>query len=163
MIRTATQGDLDAIAALHTEARATYYRGHLPEEEYAGEAEVARSREGWARAVDREDATVLCAEADEDGALAGVAAYSVRDGVMTLTQFHVSPARWREGVGSALHHACVADWERRGVTAVRLEVFEPNERARAFYSVRGWVPDPDTPRHGDHLVLRLALPGPPRS
>ncbi|MGW1184772.1 N-acetyltransferase family protein [Streptomyces drozdowiczii] len=163
MIRTATQDDLDAISALHTEARATYYRGHLPEEEYAGEAEVARSREGWARAVDREDATVLCAEADEDGVLAGVAAYSVRDGVMTLTQFHVSPARWRQGVGSALHLACVADWERRGVTTVRLEVFEPNKRAQAFYSACGWVPDPDAPRHGDHVVLRLALTGPPRS
>ena len=163
MIRTATQDDLDAIVTLHTEARATYYRGHLPEEEYAGEAEVARSREGWARAVDREDATVLCAEADADGALVGVAAYSVRDGVMNLTQFHVSPAHWREGIGSALHLACVAGWERRGVTAVRLEVFEPNKGAQAFYSACGWAPDPDGARHGDHLVLRLALPRPPRS
>ncbi|WP_405897146.1 GNAT family N-acetyltransferase [Streptomyces sp. NBC_00727] len=163
MIRTAKRDDLDAIVTLHTEARATYYRGHLPEEEYAGEAEVARSREGWARAVDREDTTVLCAEADAGGALAGIAAHSVRDGVMNLTQFHVSPARWREGIGSALHLACVADWERRGLTTARLEVFEHNKGARAFYSACGWVPDPDEPRHGDHLVLRLALPRPPRS
>lgn len=156
MIRTATSADLDAIVTLHTEARATYYRGHLPEEEYAGEAEVGRSRDGWAGAIDREGATVLCAESD--GALVGIAAYSVRDGLMNLTQFHVSPAHWREGIGSALHLACLADWQRQGVTDVRLEVFAPNTRARAFYSACGWTPDPDNPRAGDHLVLRLAVP-----
>ncbi|WP_445065215.1 GNAT family N-acetyltransferase [Streptomyces sp. SAS_281] len=155
MIRTAKRDDLDAIVTLHTEARATYYSGHLAEEEYAGPAEVGRARDGWARAVDREDATVLVAE--EDGALVGVAAHSVRDGWTYLTQLHVSPAHWREGVGSALHLACVADWQRRGVTRARLEVFEPNRRAQAFYSACGWVPDPETPRHGGHLVLRLAV------
>ncbi|TRV79052.1 GNAT family N-acetyltransferase [Streptomyces sp. 130] len=155
MIRTARRDDLDAIVTLHTEARATYYSGHLAEEEYAGAAEAGRSRDGWARAVDREETTVLVAE--EDGALVGVAAHSVRDGWTCLTQLHVSPAHWREGVGSALHLACVADWRRRGVTRARLEVFGPNERARAFYSACGWVPDPETPRHGDHLVLRLAV------
>ncbi|MET7346346.1 GNAT family N-acetyltransferase [Streptomyces sp. NPDC087866] len=159
MIRTATQNDLDAIVTLHTEARATYYRGHLPEEEYAGEAEVSRSREGWARAVDRPDATVLCAEAD--GVLVGIAAHSVRDGVMTLSQFHVSPAHWREGVGSALHRACVAEWQRLGVTEARLEVFEPNKRAQAFYAACGWAPDPDNPLDGDHVVMRLAVPPAP--
>ncbi|MEU2249706.1 GNAT family N-acetyltransferase [Streptomyces sp. NPDC019224] len=106
--------------------------------------------------MDREDATVLVAEAE--GVLVGVAAHSVRDGVMNLTQFHVSPAHWREGIGSALHLACVSDWQRRGVTVARLEVFEPNQGARAFYSACGWTPDPDLPRHGDHLVLRLAVP-----
>ncbi|MYW07445.1 GNAT family N-acetyltransferase [Streptomyces sp. SID2563] len=155
MIRTATQDDLDAIITLHTEARATYYSGHLAEEEYAGAAEVSRSRDGWAGAVDREDATVLVAE--KDGALVGIAAHSARDDGMYLTQLHVSPAHWREGVGSALHLACVADWQRRGVTWARLEVFEHNKRAQAFYSARGWVADPETPRHGDHLVLRLAV------
>ncbi|MGW1128248.1 N-acetyltransferase family protein [Streptomyces sp. NPDC002526] len=159
MIRTATQDDLDAIIALHTEARATYYSGHLPEEEYAGPAEVSRSRNGWSGAVDREDAAVLVAE--RDGALVGIAAHSARGDWTYLTQLHVSPAHWREGVGSALHRACVADWQRRGVTRARLEVFGPNKRAQAFYAARGWVADPETPRQGDHLVLRLAVPEAP--
>ncbi|WP_308381733.1 GNAT family N-acetyltransferase [Streptomyces sp. OfavH-34-F] len=159
MIRTATQDDLDAIVALHTEARATYYSGHLAEEEYAGRAEVSRSRDGWARAVDREDATVLVAE--RDGAVVGIAAHSVHDGWTYLTQLHVSPAHWREGIGSALHLACLADWQRRGVTRARLEVFEPNRRAQAFYSACGWAADPETPRNDDHLVLRLAVPQAP--
>ncbi|MEV6160653.1 GNAT family N-acetyltransferase [Streptomyces sp. NPDC052052] len=153
MIRTATPEDLDAVVQLHTEARATYYRGHLPEEEYAGAAEVGRSREGWSRAIRREDATVLCAE--RDGALAGIAAYSVRDGVMNLTQLHVAPSHWRTGIGTALHTACVDAWRRNGIGGARLEVFLHNARAQAFYADRGWTPDPDHPRIDDHLVLRL--------
>ncbi|WUW24855.1 GNAT family N-acetyltransferase [Streptomyces sp. NBC_01463] len=153
MIRTATPADLDAMVRLHAEARATYYSGHLPEEEYAGEAEAGRSRGGWARAIDRADATVLCAE--QDGILTGVAAYAPRDGAMHLSQLHVSPAHWRKGVGTALHDACVAAWRRDGVAEARLEVFVHNLRAQAFYAARGWTPDPDRSRTGSHLMLIL--------
>ncbi|WSY86778.1 GNAT family N-acetyltransferase [Streptomyces sp. NBC_00876] len=163
MIRTAKPADLDAIVRLHTEARATYYRGHLAEEEYAGAEEVGRSRDGWARAIGRDDATVLCAE--PDGTLAGIAAYALRDGMMHLTQLHVSPAHWRKGVGSALHTECVAAWQRDGVAQARLEVFVHNTRAQAFYAAHGWTPDPLHPRAGTHVVLCLAVPDaglPPR-
>ncbi|MET7649330.1 GNAT family N-acetyltransferase [Streptomyces sp. NPDC005426] len=117
---------------------------------------MGRSREGWARAVDRDDATVLCAETD--GMLTGIAAYSPREGVMHLSQLHVSPAHWRKGVGTALHTACVAAWQRDGVTDALLEVFAHNLRAQSFYAARGWAPDPERPRAGTHLVLRLAVP-----
>lgn len=157
MIRNATLDDLDAIVRLHTKARATYYEGHLPEDEYAGPAEVGRSREGWAGAIERVGATVLVVE-EEGGEVSGVGAYSVRDGVMHLTQLHVAPERWREGIGSALHEVCVAAWQREGVAEVRLEVFVHNLRAQAFYAARGWVEDPGLPRAGDHLTLCLAVP-----
>ncbi|MEW1724185.1 GNAT family N-acetyltransferase [Streptomyces sp. NPDC093109] len=166
--RLATPADLDAIAALHAEARATYYRGHLPEDDFDGPAERARTREGWAGALTRQEqareqgqgqsqggAAVLCAE--YGGALAGVAAYGPIDTVMTLTQLHVAPAHWRHGIGTALHTACVAAWREAGVGIARLEVFEPNLRARSFYARHGWYPDPDTPRHDTHLVLRLKV------
>ncbi|MER7811114.1 GNAT family N-acetyltransferase [Streptomyces sp900116325] len=155
MIRIATPADLDAIVQLHTEARATYYRGHLPEEEYAGAAEVGRSRGGWSRAIDRPDATVLCAE--RDGTLVGVAAFAVRDGVMHLTQLHVSPSHWRTGIGTELHTACVDAWRQAGVDSTQLEVFVHNTRAQSFYADRGWTPDPDHPRAGTHLILRLTV------
>ncbi|MFD9032493.1 GNAT family N-acetyltransferase [Streptomyces sp. NPDC059567] len=153
MIRIATADDLDAIAALHLEARSTYYRGHIPDVEFEGPEELARTREGWSRAVAR--GTVLCAE--RDGRPVGVAAYGRVDGVMTLTQLHVLPARWRAGVGTALHGACVDLWRSMGVETARLEVFERNERARAFYAAHGWTPDTDAPRSGRHLVLRLTV------
>ncbi|MFD3664079.1 GNAT family N-acetyltransferase [Streptomyces sp. NPDC058659] len=151
MIRYATAADLDAVTALHAEARATYYRGHLPESAYAGPDELARSRTGWAGAIER--GAVLCAELD--GEVAGIAAYGERDGVMFLSQLHVAPALWRRGVGAALHAACVEAWRAAGVTAAVLEVFEKNERAQAFYAAHGWTPDPVSPRSGNHLVLRL--------
>ncbi|WP_329624169.1 GNAT family N-acetyltransferase [Streptomyces sp. NBC_01255] len=153
MIRYATAADLDAVTALHTEARATYYRGHLPESAYAGPDELARSRTGWAGAIER--GAVLCAELD--GEVAGIAAYGERDGVMFLSQLHVAPAHWRRGVGGSLHAACVEAWRAAGVAAAVLEVFEKNERAQAFYAAHGWTPDPDSPRSGNHLVLRLTL------
>ncbi|WP_406057310.1 GNAT family N-acetyltransferase [Streptomyces sp. NBC_01077] len=153
MIRLATAADLDAVVALHTEARATYYRGHIPDADFLGAEEVARSRTGWAGAIDR--GAVLCAV--RDGEVAGIAAYGEREGLMHLTQLHVLPARWRAGVGAELHAACVANWRAAGVTTARLEVFDKNERAQAFYAAQGWTPDPENPRDGDHVVLRLTL------
>ncbi|MGP3751649.1 Ribosomal protein S18 acetylase RimI [Streptomyces sp. LamerLS-316] len=155
MIRTATHADLDAIVCLHTEARATYYRGHLPVEEYAGVAEVARSRDGWTRAVDRPEATVLCAE--REGVLVGVAAYSARERVVHLSQLHVSPSCWRTGVGTDLHDACIQAWQGSGARVAGLEVFAHNTRAQSFYARHGWTPDPERPRTRTHLVLRLDL------
>ncbi|MEV6785979.1 GNAT family N-acetyltransferase [Streptomyces sp. NPDC051098] len=154
MIRPAALADLDAVTALHAEARATYYRGHLPDEAFGGPAEHARTRAGWAAAIER--GAVICAE--RDGALAGVAASRAIDGVMTLTQLHVHPALWRAGIGTALHQACVAGWRLAGVATARLEVFAHNRRAQDFYAAHGWRPDPDEPFSGDHLVLRLTVP-----
>ncbi|MFB6835893.1 GNAT family N-acetyltransferase [Streptomyces sp. NPDC056361] len=153
MIRLATADDVDAVVALHAEARATYYRGHVPDADFEGPEELARSRAAWAAAVD--GGRVLCAE--RDGRVVGVAASGVRDGVMTLSQLHVLPSRWRAGVGAELHAACVDAWRAAGATGARLEVFEKNERAQAFYAAHGWTPDPEHPRDGDHLVLRLTL------
>ncbi|GGT66143.1 MULTISPECIES: GNAT family N-acetyltransferase [Streptomyces] len=153
MIRHANADDLDTIAALHLAARATYYRGHVPEEEYAGPEELARTRAAWSGAVGR--GQVLCAE--RDGEVAGVAAYRPVDGVMTLTQLHVRPDRWRRGVGAELHAACLEAWRAEGVTTARLQVFDRNERAKAFYAAHGWTPDTGAPRSGTHLVLRLTV------
>ncbi|MCJ1680299.1 GNAT family N-acetyltransferase [Streptomyces sp. APSN-46.1] len=157
MIRTALAADLDAIAALHTRARATYYRGRVPEEAYAGDAELARTREGWSRAVARaaDDGGVLCAE--QDGALTGVAAFRTAAGETTLTQLHVDPDHWRRGTGAALHAACLDAWRRAGVRRVRLEVYAHNLRAQAFYAAQGWRADLAGTRSGSHLTLWLSV------
>lgn len=157
MIRTALPADVAAIAALHTRARATYYKGRVPEQVYAGEAELARSREGWARAVGRSESQgrVFCAE--RDGELAGVAAFLTADGETTLTQLHVDPDQWRRGTGAALHAACLAAWRRAGIERVRLEVYAHNLRAQAFYAAHGWHPDPAEAPSGTHRTLWLEV------
>ncbi|MFD3760392.1 GNAT family N-acetyltransferase [Streptomyces sp. NPDC058622] len=160
MIRTARPADLDAIAALHTRARATYYQGRLPQETYGRAAELARTREGWSHAVARSAAhgSVLCAE--RNGRIVGVAAYRTADGETTLTQLHVDPDRWRRGTGSALHAACLDAWRRAGTARVRLEVYEHNLRAQAFYARQGWLPEPESAASGSHRVLWLAVAPP---
>ncbi|MCY0933737.1 GNAT family N-acetyltransferase [Streptomyces sp. H34-S4] len=160
MIRSAYPADLDAIAALHTRARATYYQGRISEEAYGGEAELARTREGWSRAVARTEAAgaVLCAE--RDGELTGVAAFRTADGETTLTQLHVDPVHWRRGTGAALHAACLDAWRRAGIQKVRLEVYEHNLRAQAFYATHGWLPDPAATHSGSHRTLWLTVRDP---
>ncbi|MCX5608647.1 GNAT family N-acetyltransferase [Streptomyces sp. NBC_00047] len=160
MIRTARLADLDAITALHTRARATYYRGRVPEETYAGELHVAHAREAWSRAVARPAAEggVLCAE--QDGEVTGVAAFRTADGETTLTQLHVDPVHWRRGTGAALHAACLDAWRRAGIERVRLEVYAHNLRAQAFYATHGWLPEPHSAPSGSHLTLWLAVPRP---
>ncbi|MFJ5805171.1 GNAT family N-acetyltransferase [Streptomyces sp. NPDC093093] len=165
MIRTALPADLDAIAALHTRARSTYYRGRVPDAVHGGDEGFARTREGWSRAVARAGAEggVFCAE--RDGVLTGVAAFRTAEGQATLTQLHVDPDHWRQGTGAALHAACLDVWRRAGVDRVRLEVFEHNLRAQAFYASHGWRPDPAADRSGSHLTLwlRVADGAEPRS
>ncbi|MGW0389685.1 N-acetyltransferase family protein [Streptomyces sp. NPDC003042] len=157
MIRTARPSDLDAIAALHIRARATYYEGRVPEDTYGGEVGLIRTREAWARAVARPAAAgaVLCAE--QDGRVNGVAAFLTADGETTLTQLHVDPAHWRRGTGTALHAACVDAWRRAGADRVRLEVYEHNHRAQAFYAAHGWRPAPAATPTGTHRTLWLHL------
>ncbi|MEU7067356.1 GNAT family N-acetyltransferase [Streptomyces sp. NPDC046161] len=160
MIRSARVDDLDAIAALHTRARATYYQGHIPEVEYGGEAELARTREGWSRAVARtaSEGGMFCAE--EDGVLTGVAAFRTEEGESVLTQLHVDPDHWRRGTGAALHAACLDAWRRAGIRRARLEVYEHNLRAQSFYAAHGWRPDPGLPQSGTHVTLWLTVGAP---
>jgi hypothetical protein len=75
MIRTAVPGEVDTIATLHAAARATYYEGRIPVEEYASPEVLAGVREHWIRAVARADGGVLRAE--YDGVVAGAAAFGV--------------------------------------------------------------------------------------
>ncbi|WP_328539450.1 GNAT family N-acetyltransferase [Streptomyces sp. NBC_00344] len=152
--------DVDTIAALHAAARATYYAGRIPVAEYAGAEVLDSVRQGWIRAIARDDGGVLCAE--DEGVVTGVAAFRIIDGGMTLTQFHVEPARWNRGTGGALHSAVVAAWQRSGVRAAHLEVYEHNPRAQRFYSRRGWQQDHGTVRApgSAHLRMRLEVPPP---
>ncbi|GAA0440718.1 GNAT family N-acetyltransferase [Streptomyces olivaceiscleroticus] len=160
-VRAAATADLDALAALHSRARAQYFRGRLPDTMLDTPAERARWRETWEQALTCPATAVLCA--DRSGAPVGVAAYRPGTGApvtdVELSQLHVDPAYWRSGVGSALHDACVAAWHEAGHTTARLQVYWHNRRARDFYARHGWRPDevrrpaPDA----THLSLLLTL------
>ncbi|WP_328316832.1 GNAT family N-acetyltransferase [Streptomyces sp. NBC_00388] len=161
LIRPARPADIGTIAAFHVAARATYYEGRIPVEEYASPEVHAQVLDGWARAIGRQDGGVLCAETA--GTVSGVASFRVSHGAMTLMQFHVDPACWSRGIGGALHRAVVAAWQRDGVPEARLDVYEHNLRAQRFYARHGWLPEePATGEPGGaHLTLRLEIPAAP--
>lgn len=153
MVRPAIAEDLDAIADIHARARATYYEGHLPPEDYSGAEELQRQRAGVEKAIASDERVVLCAV--RDGRVAGFAVLAARHDEDKLFHFHVDPDLWRTGVGSALHRACVSAWQDGALTLARLEVFGPNARARAFYAKQGWTEDS---HEDDHVTMVLRIP-----
>ncbi|MFF7979415.1 GNAT family N-acetyltransferase [Streptomyces sp. NPDC007901] len=156
VIRTALSAEAEKIAALHHRARSTYYPDGLPDDGMDWTA-------AWRSAVERPDGQVLCAV--EAGEIIGVASFRPPQGApaetVKLFQFHVDPGRWRAGIGTALHTACVEQWRAEGRRTAVLDVHVDNRRAQAFYARQGWVPDPEQPPAEDdhHLYLRYAVRG----
>ncbi|MFI1167849.1 GNAT family N-acetyltransferase [Streptomyces sp. NPDC020801] len=153
VIRTAVSAEAETIAALHARARATYYPEGIPDD---GTDWVA----AWRGAVERPGGQVLCAV--EQGRVVGIASFRTPpDGTadtVTLFQFHIDPGHWRLGIGTALHAACVEQWQAEGRRAAVLDVHSGNRRAQAFYARLGWTQDPgQPPAEGDHH-LRLCYP-----
>nr|WP_240942858.1 GNAT family N-acetyltransferase [Planosporangium thailandense] len=122
-------------------------------------------RAAYERAVARPDRTALCAESG--GGVVGFAALGppfepVEDAdpgsVAQLFGLYVVPERWDRRIGSSLHDESVRRWRQAGVVTARLEVWERNERARAFYLRRGWRPDGhERPGPGGYPYLRMVL------
>lgn len=156
VIRTALPVEAETVAALHRRARATYYPDGLPDD---GIDWVA----GWRSAIERPDGQVLCAV--EQGRIVALASFRTQEGAdgetVELFQFHVDPDRWRTGLGTALHRACVEQWQADGRSTAVLDVHVDNRRAQAFYTRQGWLPDPENPpADGDHhLFLRFSVSG----
>ncbi|MFF4897624.1 GNAT family N-acetyltransferase [Streptomyces sp. NPDC001068] len=156
VIRTALSAEAEKIAALHHRARSTYYPDGLPDDGVDWTA-------AWRSAVERPDGQVLCVV--EAGEITAVASFRPPEGASAQTvklfQFHVDPAHWRTGVGTALHAACLEQWRADGSRTAVLDVHVDNRRAQAFYARQGWVPDPEhPPADGDHhLYLRYAVSG----
>ncbi|WEO98185.1 GNAT family N-acetyltransferase [Streptomyces sp. FXJ1.172] len=156
VIRTAVPAEAEVIAALHHRARSTYYPDGLPDDGIDWTA-------AWRSAVGRPDGQVLCVV--DQGAITAIASFRPpADGpadVVRLFQFHVDPDRWRTGIGTDLHAACVEQWRADRMRSAVLDVHVDNRRAQAFYARLGWVPDPENPpADGDHhLFLRFSVPG----
>ncbi|MGW2744229.1 N-acetyltransferase family protein [Streptomyces sp. NPDC001450] len=155
VIRTALAAEAEAVADLMVRARSTYYPDGLPDTDVDWP-------DRWRQAIARPDGHVLCAV--RDTRLVGIASFRIPEGspaeTVKLFQFHVDPDRWREGIGTALHAACLEQWRADGVRTAVLDVHVDNHRAQAFYARQGWVPDPENPDDGHlHLNLRFSVPG----
>ncbi|MFJ5778450.1 GNAT family N-acetyltransferase [Streptomyces sp. NPDC093094] len=156
VIRTVVRAEAEAVAALHARARATYCPDGHPDD-------GADGRAAWLGAVERPDRQVLCVV--EEGRIVGLASFRTVEAVpaetVHLLQFHVDPDRWRAGIGTALHTACLEQWRADGRRTAVLRVCRDNLRAQAFCARHGWGPDPgQPPAEGDHrLFLRRDVTG----
>ncbi|GII24444.1 GNAT family N-acetyltransferase [Planosporangium mesophilum] len=78
IVRSATLNDVDTLVDIHRQARDTYYRGVIPDEELDDPAERAEMRAAYERAIPKPGRRLLCAE--HDGAVVGFAARSTTSG-----------------------------------------------------------------------------------
>jgi len=96
---------------------------------------------------------------DERGGLVLARAIAEQAEVLTLA---VVPAERRQGIGTALVTAALAEAARRGARAMFLEVANSNRAARMLYDRLGFVQSGWRPRYysdgTDALILRLPLP-----
>ncbi|MEV0563178.1 GNAT family N-acetyltransferase [Dactylosporangium sp. NPDC050588] len=149
-VRTARTEDVDALVTIHQVARRTYY----------GDLEIADDtrelRDAYTVSIQATDRLVLCV----DGADGRPAGFLSLGPPARLVGLYVDPAHWLRGAGSALHDAGIAAWREAGITEGQLEVWDGNDRAKAFYLRRGWQPSGgrrDGPLGRDFVVLGLKV------
>jgi ribosomal protein S18 acetylase RimI-like enzyme len=133
-IRAATVDDARAIAEVHVASWRAGYRG-LMADAYLADLSVEQRVALWETILaDGETSVLVAGEGVE-----GFVAFNPRTG--EIGALYVAPARFREGVGSALlaaaHDALVAAGRREST----LWVVEGNEPAFAFYERHGYVRD----------------------
>lgn len=138
--RAATAADASSVAALHTDSWRRYYRGAYADAFLDGDV-LADRREVWSRrlATQRSDSVTILAEADAE--LAGFVHLVLDDDERwgsLVDNLHVSHARQRQGIGSALIARAAQAVIDRGTTgSMYLWVLEQNATAQAFYEAHG--------------------------
>ncbi|HSJ44452.1 MAG TPA: GNAT family N-acetyltransferase [Euzebyales bacterium] len=144
-LRTAHPHDADALADLHVRAWQRAYRGLMPAAFLDG-LSVTDRIDLWHEVLDdppRRSAQLLL---EDLGRAVGfvlvggeeLKADAARGEVYAL---YVDPDHWRRGVGSALLAAGCDRLRAVGFGDAVLWVHEGNERARVFYTARGWAAD----------------------
>ncbi|MEU6179357.1 GNAT family N-acetyltransferase [Streptomyces coeruleorubidus] len=137
-IRTGGRGDVEQIAALHTESWRTAYAGVMPSGFLDGPLYEDRLALWHGRLLQPQPAAGLFV-AVGGGGMDGFAYLVPRpDGHLLLDNLHIRPGRTGSGIGGRLlrHVLAWAATEHPG-RDVRLEVLRANTRAIAFYERHG--------------------------
>ncbi len=91
----------------------------------------------WRRLLKESDTHVFCAVEDESVAGFLCLRWQPDETDVELHSLYVEPARFGTGIADALYEQFVAE---SGDRPAHLEVWDRNERAKAFYRRRGWLP-----------------------
>jgi GNAT superfamily N-acetyltransferase len=147
VIRTLTDADIPAVAAVHVRAWQSGYAGILAADYLAGLDPAGFARHRRERTPPPGARTLV---AVADGVVVGFVSfgpYRVDSGeghnpaIGELYAIYVEPDRWRAGTGRKLLAAARAGLTEAGYPVLRLWVFEDNHRARRFYGKAGLTPD----------------------
>jgi GNAT superfamily N-acetyltransferase len=139
-VRIATAGDARAIAEIHVASWQQGYRRQLPDS-YLKSLSADDRETRWAQSL-CDGAAVLLAE--HAGTPLGFVSYGPSrddDAPETFAEIYglyVHPDAWSTGKGQQLHDCALAALTAQGSTVVTLWVLTSNDRARRFYSRRGW-------------------------
>jgi GNAT superfamily N-acetyltransferase len=140
-VRTATEDDIEAIAAAHTAAWRVGYRGLFPDDYLDSDAFAAERLSIWASRQwsSQPDQTVFAGLVD--GLVMGFALVGPDREEPTqgeLYAFYVHPDAWGSGVARSLIEAGEQWLRDQGFTNAILWALRDNPRARRFYEKSGW-------------------------
>lgn len=145
IVRDAVPDDAAAIARMHIDSWRVAYAGIVPASALAL-LSVSQRTESWAHAIETQPAEQWILVAVQDGEILGFASGGPNRsdepaGAGELYGLYVAPAHWARGIGTRLMATSLPRLQPEGRELVILWVLEDNERARRFYTARGWVPD----------------------
>ncbi len=140
-VRTATEHDIDAIAAAHIAAWRVGYRGLFPDEYLDSDAFAAERRSIWESRqwTSQPDQSVFVGVVDERVVGFAVVGPDREDPTQgELYAFYVHPEAWGTGVARSLIEAGEQWLRDQGFTNAVLWALRDNPRARRFYEKSGW-------------------------
>lgn len=135
MLRTATDGDAEAVARVYTEASLAAIGAAAKRDAIAAAASGGHPLWRPLRRPAPEQWMLVHDDADRFG-FASFGKTHEKGG--HLYALYVAPRAWSTGIGSKLHDAALERCREAGIETVDLWVQEENARARRFYAARGW-------------------------
>lgn len=147
-LRRATPADAAAVGRIHVESWNVAYRGIMPDDVIA-KTDLAYRTQFWAeRIADRDWPVFVIEEQDECVAFCQMIPSRDPDDDSTqighITSLHVLPWLRGKGYGHLLMNHVLAEFRKRGFSAVTLWVLEQNLPARRFYEQYGFRLDAAT-------------------
>lgn len=133
VLRALTAADLGALLRVQAEGAAEGLGHIFPQEQYPFPVQAVRSR--WERELADPDMDCFVV-LDAAGAVSGFVATQGNQ----FLHFGTALRTWGTGLAGQAHDEVLALLSAQGYDHAWLRVLEANERARRFYSRRGWVP-----------------------
>ena len=148
VIREVVDGDIDALAHVHTRSWQVAYRGQLPDD-LLDRLDPGRRADAWRNLRDQEGPSVLAAfdgRGETSRLLGFVCVGASRDDDADsdcgeLQAIYVDPDHWGSGYGSELLRRGVQRLREDGYRRATLWVLETHVAAHRFYEHRGWRQD----------------------